>query len=511
MPNYKDLNELKRALCNLSLLYIEENDNLQNKIAPFLEKNFSDVYLASDSDTGMELFNKYHPSFVITCIDLPKINGLQLARMMRVINPRTKIIITSLQDEKSYLLESINLHIDGYLIKPFKLSSLLELLYSLAIQHAKEHDQDELNRYIYKIFNKQQSLIMLIRDDQVVLANETLFGFMDIKPSQSLQEKFKTLDELFLPHPTFLYRQKNEEIGCLEKIKQNMDQLYNVKLLDQEKKEHHFILRLTQINEKESLYILSLTDITELNLLGLYDKKNLDNEEDLSNEQTILHLFNAAKEASATIRMYNFYKGLMISNDAIITEAVLNDYVFKTSINQQKAVKFEQKVVIHCELFPYDIESADIKSINFTRQTVEIGKCNMLKSTPTERKSLVLEPDEKHNVSFVFNEYIYDHGMRIKDISKEAVRIYVEQLPLELQEGDEIYISMSFHDGPQTNTIRVKSYVLKIIPYDKIFYIVARFAPTPPVQKSIVDYMISRQMTLVREFKSLQIQIKEEN
>lgn len=510
MSSKTNLAELKKALCNLSLLYIERNENLKNKIAPFLAKVFSEIHLASNANQGLELFNKHRPSVIITCIDLPNINGLQLARMMRVINPKTKIIITSSQDEKSYLLESINLHIDGYLIKPFKLSDLIELLSSLSIQIEQELNQEEFNRYIYKIFNKQKSLIILIRDGQVVLANETVFEFLDLKTPQDLKEKFKTLDTLFLSHHTFLYRQSDDDVSCLEKIKKNMDKLYNVKLHDSEKIEHHFILRLTQINEKENLYILSLTDITQLNLLGLYDKKSLSDDAALSNEKTILHLFNAAKEAFATIRLYNFYKGLMISSDGTISDAALNDYALKTSLNQQKAARFEKKVVLHCDLFPYDIESNDIKNINFSRQTIEIGTCIMLKTTPSERKSLVFEPDEKHTVAIVFRERNYDQGLKIKNISKEAVKLYLDYLPQGLQEEDEIYISMFFNDGPKPNVIRSKAQVLKIIPHGQNFYIVANFEPTPPIHKAIVDYLISRQMTLVREFKNLQIQIKDD-
>ena len=195
----------------------------------------------------------------------------------------------------------------------------------------------------------------------------------------------------------------------------------------------------------------------------------------------------------------------MISSDSKIIETSQNHYKFETSTNQLKAVRFEQKTVIHCELFPFDIESNEIKDINFTEQTIEIGSCSMLKTTPRERKSLVLEPDEHHSISFVFREKIYDQEMHIKDMSKEAIKIYLTRLPVGLAVEDEIYISISFKDKKKPNIIRTKAHVFKIIPYKEAFYIVADFVPTAPVHKVIVDYLISRQMTLVREFKSLSI------
>ncbi|WP_331774388.1 response regulator transcription factor [Sulfurospirillum sp. 1612] len=505
MSTHTDVEKLKKVLNNFTVLYIEKNENLKTKVGSFLSKIFSKTYITSHAQEGLELFEQHHPAFVISCIQLEDMDGLKLAKKLRNICPKVRIIITSSKDDKDHLLEAINLHVDGYLMKPFRISSLAKLLHSHSEKMLEELNHVQFNQYMYKIFNKQQNLIALIRDDHLVLTNETFLNFFGLKTQLELRERAMKLDEILLPHPNFLYRKEDDTKSCLEKIKQNIDRLYNIKIHDTENVEHHFILKLASINENNDAYILSLTDITPLNLLGLYAKKRIEDDTILSNKETILHLFNAAKEADATIKLYNFYKGLMISSDGKIIETSLNHYTFKTSINQLKSVRFEQKTVIHCDLFPFDIESSDIKDINFAKQTIEAENCSMLKTTPSERKSLILEPDEHHSVSLVFREKIYDQEMYIKDMSKEAVKISLPSIPEGMAEEDEIYISLSFKDQPKPTIIRTKARVFKILPHKEAFYIIADFVPTAPSHKAIVNYLISRQMTLVREFKGLSI------
>ena len=270
---HTDVEKLKKILHNFTVLYVEENESLKEKVSPFLSKIFSKIYLASNAHESLELFEQHHPDFVITCIGLKGMNGLQLSKKLREIYPKIRIIITSSKVAKDILLEAINLNIDGYLVKPFHMSSLAKLLHSHSETMLEELNHAQFNQYMYKIFNKQQNLLALIRNDHLALTNETFLNFFGFKAQLELKEQEMKLDEILLPHPTFLYHREDDTKSCLEKIKQNIDRLYNIKIYDTEKVEHHFILRLASINENNDTYILSLTDITPLNLLGLYAKK----------------------------------------------------------------------------------------------------------------------------------------------------------------------------------------------------------------------------------------------
>jgi YesN/AraC family two-component response regulator len=498
-----DLKELKKLLNPLSLLYVEDNAMLQEKASSFFEKLFGTVYRANDGHTGVELFKEHRPSIVITDIQMPLLDGLSMAQAIRAIDANSKIIVTSAYDEKSYLLKTIELGLNGYLVKPLKVEDLAALLYTIASQMSEERNKAIFHNYLYSIFNNQDNLLMMLKNDNVILANEHTLSFFQCPSLVAFKEKFKSFDTLLLPHDSFLYRKANSTISCLEYAKGSIDKLYNVKMVDQNAEPHHFILKLTHISDGENFYILSLTDITQLNLLSLYDKNSLEHDKALQDQKTIYNLLEAAREGGAVLKLYNFYKGLTICNNAVLSRVTKESFTCKTSIMQQKAAQIEQKIIINCELFPYDMQSLEIKDINFRFQTIEVGPCKMLKSTPVERKYLILEPDAKHKVSLFYNKHKFHTHMSIINISVESSRLFMEYLPAGFKENDEITLDMVFSDDIKPYIINTKAIVFKIIPMDKAFHIVAKLVLESEVHKTLIDYMASRQMKLVREFKGL--------
>ena len=73
-------------------------------------------------------------------IEMPEINGIQLAKKLKAINPKTKIIfVTAFND---YALEAYKLHASGYITKPVSEEQIKEEI-------------DELNKTIDLISNKR--------------------------------------------------------------------------------------------------------------------------------------------------------------------------------------------------------------------------------------------------------------------------------------------------------------------------------------------------------------------
>lgn len=349
-----DLKELKKALSSLSLLYVEDNVSLKEKAVTFFEKLFPIVYNACDGVEGLTLFEKYRPNIVITDIQMPLMDGLEMAEAIKKIDKNTKFIITSAYDDKEYLLKTISIGVSGYCVKPLKVEEITQILYTLALEITEERNKSVFNNYLHSIFNNQDNLIVMLKNESVILANNHALSFFNAGDIKEFKEKFQNFETLLLPHDSFLYH-KATGPSCLARVKQNMDKLYNVKITDKEKTPHHFILKLTHISDKDDFYILSLTDITELNLLALYDKNSLDYDFAMKDERTIINLLHAAKETGAVVKIYNYYKGLVVSNNGVIAQVGKENTSIKTSFLQQKAAQFEKKVILSCELFPYDL------------------------------------------------------------------------------------------------------------------------------------------------------------
>ncbi len=101
-----------------SVLYVEDEPEIQASIAEYLSTYFSAVYLASDGREALALFQQHHPDVVLLDIQLPLIDGLSVAKKMREHDQQVKIIMLSAYSDKDKLLKATELKLTKYLIKP---------------------------------------------------------------------------------------------------------------------------------------------------------------------------------------------------------------------------------------------------------------------------------------------------------------------------------------------------------------------------------------------------------
>ncbi len=82
------------------------------------ELGFTLVGTASDGIEGMELYEEYHPDLIITDIQMPGIDGRELAQKVKSEAPDTEIIFLSSYDEFDYARAAIDLNVYEYILKP---------------------------------------------------------------------------------------------------------------------------------------------------------------------------------------------------------------------------------------------------------------------------------------------------------------------------------------------------------------------------------------------------------
>lgn len=503
MDDKVDIKKLKQLLKSVKLLYVEDNAGLLKKATIFFSKLFTDVYQAKNGKEGYELFKKHRPDIIITDIQMPNVDGLEMASAIRKLDNDVKIIITTAHDDKEYLLRTIDIGVTGYLKKPVIKDALINLLSKVAQDITDEKNKNIFNNHLYNIFNNQDSLLFMIRDNEIVLVNDRSLEFFGLNNLNEFREKFKDFGSLLLPHDTFLY-EEDDNVDYLQKLKANQGKLFNAKIRNKGNDLHHLLIKLSTIQERENSYILSLNDVTELNLLGIYDSKALDNDKALQDQHNILNLLNLAMESKAEIKIHNYYKGLSITHNAVITEATQEKVIFKTVYLQQKAISLENRVVLTSELFPFDIESKNIQAVNYQNQTVEISHCNMIRTSPTMRKNITLDSDIADKVTLLYNEHKFDTEMSIVNLSINSIKLSLNFLPAGLKEEDSVNVHLVLNEDKKPIMVHADAKVNRIIKYENNFELVLKFDVEANINKILVDYIAKRQMKLIREFKGLQ-------
>ena len=111
----------------MTLLYIEDDPQARDAANSLFSDFFDDVIVGFDGEDGARLFaSNYHKiDLVITDITMPRMNGIEMIHAIRQINPDIAIIVLSAHNETSFLTQTIEAGVDGYLIKPLNVTLLI--------------------------------------------------------------------------------------------------------------------------------------------------------------------------------------------------------------------------------------------------------------------------------------------------------------------------------------------------------------------------------------------------
>jgi response regulator RpfG family c-di-GMP phosphodiesterase len=146
------IQNLIRFSKTLKILYVEDNINSRTQTKKMFDSFFSSITIGVDGVDGLAKFKDGKFDLVISDINMPNMNGIDMISSIRKIDKDIPIIILSAYSDSSYFLKTIQLGIDGYLLKPIKLDSLVTTL-SKSIETIKLKNENQNYKYELETIN----------------------------------------------------------------------------------------------------------------------------------------------------------------------------------------------------------------------------------------------------------------------------------------------------------------------------------------------------------------------
>jgi DNA-binding NtrC family response regulator len=114
----------------MKVLVVDDNRLLANTIQAILENGGMEVMSAGDGLDGYSAYLLFKPDIVITDIQMPRKNGLEMMKRIRVHNPMIKTIYMSgdIDSFQTFLMEEKKRYPVSYFEKPFTVESLVRLV-----------------------------------------------------------------------------------------------------------------------------------------------------------------------------------------------------------------------------------------------------------------------------------------------------------------------------------------------------------------------------------------------
>lgn len=109
----------------VSILLVEDEENLQEALKLNLELENYDVTVADDGLAALEAVQKEHFDLMILDVMLPELDGISVCENIRLQNNDIPILILSAKNSSADRVLGLKKGADDYLTKPFNLEELL--------------------------------------------------------------------------------------------------------------------------------------------------------------------------------------------------------------------------------------------------------------------------------------------------------------------------------------------------------------------------------------------------
>ncbi len=134
---------------DLKILYAEDNEQSRRSYALGLRQLFKEVIEAKNGEEAFDLYRQHQPDILLTDINMPLLDGLELIRIIRKEDSNIKIIVLSAHADQEKLMKAIPLGLSSYLVKPIMRDALKKSLNDAASGIKEKSKVTLANGYVF--------------------------------------------------------------------------------------------------------------------------------------------------------------------------------------------------------------------------------------------------------------------------------------------------------------------------------------------------------------------------
>jgi DNA-binding response OmpR family regulator len=161
---------------NITILYVDDNDFIREEAVEYLSLLYTNVLEAKNGQEALEIYALSKPDIIITDIEMPIINGLQMVKAIRRNDKKIPIIIVTAFMDTEYLLEAIELRLVKYILKPMT-NHKLDIALTLAHEFLEEESDICIVQLSSNTYYDRLNRTLIINDKIIELTHNELMLF----------------------------------------------------------------------------------------------------------------------------------------------------------------------------------------------------------------------------------------------------------------------------------------------------------------------------------------------
>lgn len=200
------------------ILYVEDDESLSFLTKDNLELAGYDICHKADGKSGLDAFREGEFDICILDVMLPEMDGFELGKNIRSINPEIPIIFLTAKAQKESKLEGLRLGADDYIAKPFSIEELvLKIKVFLKRKHITNVSADDIVKVGVYAYDHKNLSLSLNGDAKNLTQKEGDLLNLLIKNKNNILKRSVILENLWGSDDYFLGRSMDVFISRLRK------------------------------------------------------------------------------------------------------------------------------------------------------------------------------------------------------------------------------------------------------------------------------------------------------
>ncbi len=275
----------KEILKTISVLYVEDENDVREFTSKLLTSLLRKVYVAQDGLEGLKIYeeNRDDIDLIVSDINMPKMDGLSMCDAIKKINNEIPLVITSAHNDTNFLKRAIEIGVTTYAMKPIDLYQLIEsiikamepiILRKKLIElnlSLESKIEKEINK-IKSILDAQDNIIIVTNKEEITNVNKKFLDFFGIINFDDFIATKKNIFDFFQEEFGFITKEQiDKQESWIKYIKDlhEIDRIVKIKGASLEEKifainVDYYENKDDYHENKDDYYVFSLTDITKL-------------------------------------------------------------------------------------------------------------------------------------------------------------------------------------------------------------------------------------------------------
>lgn len=134
-----------------SIMIVEDEYLVRQGIASLVDYEQFGMQVIAQAENGIEAWQKFQENpadILLTDINMPQMNGIELAKLVRDQAPKCHIVFLTGYDDFDYARTAIKLGADDYLLKPFSKDDVEEMLAKVQTKLDKERKKVQIQNLV---------------------------------------------------------------------------------------------------------------------------------------------------------------------------------------------------------------------------------------------------------------------------------------------------------------------------------------------------------------------------